>query len=81
MFLRILRIQLPWLFLLRQILKDIEMPQQKPLRPILNAWGNSKLRPFWGKFQKPKNISPFIKEKMVSIMLQLFISLRNYACM
>ena len=71
MFLRILRIQLPWLFLSRQILKDIEMPEQKSLRPISNAWGNSKLPPFWEKFQKLKNFALFIKEVMVSIMLQL----------
>ena len=57
-FLRILRIQLPWLFffLFRRILKEKEMSWQKPLRPISNASGNSNF-PLFGKFQKCKPLT------------------------
>ena len=41
------------------------------LRPISNAWDNSKLCPFWENF-KNLNLPAFIKEGMVSIMLYLF---------
>ena len=41
------------------------------LRPISNAWENSKLFPFWKKF-KNLNLPAFIKEGMVSIMHYLF---------
>ena len=72
-----------YLFILsRQILKEKEMPWQKPLRPISNAWGNPKLPPFWENF-RTLNLPLFIKKGMVSIMLQLFsiMPLRNYGCM
>ena len=62
--------------------REREIPCQKPLRPISNAWENSKLPPFLENI-KNLNLPPYIKERMVSIMLQLFsiMPLRNCACM
>ena len=47
--------------------KREKMSWQKPLRPISNAWGNSKLPPFLENFRS-LNLPPFTKEGMVSII-------------